>query len=351
MIIGLYSDPHISYTSSIMPLSVENSKYTCRLNMLINSFKWMYEQFDKEHVDVICNCGDTFNSHTLKSEEITAFSECLSYSKGTPEIHIIGNHDMFNKNFYSNSFVRDYSFIELYDRISKVNDVISVIPYTKASDVNLSELNNISNKVVLSHLDLKGSHLRPDFIMDSGFDPEYLDMNFEASFNGHIHTGEKLQTSSNLVVNVGSLVSNSFSDSNTYIPNICIYNTDTKEFKRIVNPNAILFRKINCDSVTELLNKISKMNKSFKHIIRITCPFKLKDEVKDIISKEDFIISSRVVTTIEESSIINSTITEEVVFNNSAIKDKFSEFINNNHDLLKYPISVYNQVLSDLEDK
>lgn len=348
MILGIYADPHISYTSSILPLTSEG-KYTCRLDMIINSFRWMYEEFKKNKVDLICNCGDTFDSHVVKAEEITALSECLSYSKGTPEIWITGNHEMFNSQFYSNSFVDNYEFINLYEDMQKVNDVISVIPYRKASEIDVGKLSEISNEVVISHIDLKGSHLRPDFTMDDGIDPELLALYFKASFNGHIHTAEKFDTADNFVANVGSLVGISFSDSNYYVPNIVIYNTDTGKFKRIQNPYAILFRKIECDSITDLLNKISKLNKKFRHALRITCPYSIKDEVKDIIDKEKFIITSRVIASVDNSSSgIQYSVKNVVTLSDSAIKCKFSEFLKSNSDLLKYPADMYTRILSDL---
>ena len=49
MKIGIYSDVHISRTSSIMPLYLnENSKYTLRLQNCINSMNEMYQTFENK---------------------------------------------------------------------------------------------------------------------------------------------------------------------------------------------------------------------------------------------------------------------------------------------------------------
>ena len=115
LILGIYSDVHTVNKSSIMPYHSTDSKYSVRLQMIIDTFKWMYNVFENEHVDVICNCGDLFDSHIVRAEELNAISDCYRYSKGTREIHIIGNHEIFdnNRNFYSTAMLKNFPFIEI----------------------------------------------------------------------------------------------------------------------------------------------------------------------------------------------------------------------------------------------
>ena len=99
MKIGIYSDVHISRTSSIMPLYLnENSKYTLRLQNCINSMNEMYQTFENKNVDLIINCGDTFNSHTISVDEISSYLD-INHKSFCKELVIVGNHDKYNNVF------------------------------------------------------------------------------------------------------------------------------------------------------------------------------------------------------------------------------------------------------------
>lgn len=348
MKIGIYSDLHISTTSSIMPLYYKDSKYTTRLQMIIDTSKWMYKTFSDNNVELILNGGDTLDSHTLKSPEISALSEFYSNSKGVPEIHIPGNHEVFSNNldFYSDSILRNLSFIKIYDKPTKVNDIISVIPYMSTDNIMPDMLKSISNKILLSHIDIKGSHLRPEYIMDDGIDAEILAEYFNLTINGHLHTAEKIDTSKNLVYNIGSISSISFSDNNNYIPSICIIDTDTLEIKRFNNPFAILFRKITINTIEDLITKLNKLDSGYRYIIRVSTPYDIRDDVKSIISSKANIITYRVVSNIASNSkSIANNIKIDSIDN---IEDEFINYISNNRDIINYPLDKYIEVIKSL---
>ena len=51
----IFTDLHASYNSSIMPLYCEGSKYTTRLQMIIDTLRWIFDTSKKEKVDkIIC---------------------------------------------------------------------------------------------------------------------------------------------------------------------------------------------------------------------------------------------------------------------------------------------------------
>ena len=64
MRILMYSDLHISKTSSILPLSSDNPKYSYRQNMIIETGKYLANLVKQEKPDMIINLGDTFDQHT-----------------------------------------------------------------------------------------------------------------------------------------------------------------------------------------------------------------------------------------------------------------------------------------------
>ena len=76
MKIGIYSDAHFSKYSSNLISSA--GKYSKRLSSLLDSFKWMYEEFNKLGVEVVINCGDLTSSDSLSSDVSSALAEALS---------------------------------------------------------------------------------------------------------------------------------------------------------------------------------------------------------------------------------------------------------------------------------
>ena len=64
--IFIYSDLHISKTSSILPLTFDDV-HTYRQNMIIETGKFLVKQIKELNPDIIVNLGDTFDNHTLTS--------------------------------------------------------------------------------------------------------------------------------------------------------------------------------------------------------------------------------------------------------------------------------------------
>lgn len=360
MKLGIYSDVHACYTSSIMPNHSNDSKYSVRLQMVIDTFKWMYEQFEKENVDLICNCGDLFDRHTVRAEELNAVSDAYKYSKGTKEIHIVGNHEILdtNRDFYSTALLSNFPFITICDSPMKIDDTISVLPYMRTEDITDALLRGLSNKVLLSHIDIMGSHLRADYIMDTGVNCELLAEYFDMTINGHLHTAEKMDTTKNQVWNIGSLTSSSFSDSNEYIPSICIYDTDTKKLKRINCPYAILFRRMTITSLKDLLSRLETLNNishgnqninngKYRYILRVNAPYDIKDKVRDIINNTDNIIASKVTVIVDDNTVIRTVKTDKIDTVQD-VKNEFSKFLDS-VETLKYPINLYKNILDDVD--
>lgn len=340
-----------------MPIHSNGSdKYSTRLNMLVQSGKWMYDLFDKNNVDIIVNCGDMLDSHIVRAEEMTALSEFYNYSKGIPEYTLIGNHDTLDnsREFYSTSILNNMGFIHVLNepcvlKIPYKDESIAFLPYMKSELINDSLLRELSNKsdILFSHIDIKGSHLRPDYIMDSGVSAELLSMNFKYVFNGHLHTAEKIPTSENYICNIGSFSSNSFSDNNSYIPSVLIFDTESKSIQRFEIPYAILFRKVTIHRISDLVEYINNLDNNYKYIVRTRVPYNIKDEVRKLIADSDKILSYRIV--IDQSSSNQVLRSSEILSDDSDIKADFQKFISDNQDIIKYPLDVCNKIIKEIE--
>ena len=357
-LIGIYSDPHIGYTSSILPLYSDTGKYTTRLSMILDTYKWMYKVFEENHVDLIFNGGDTCDKNILRSEEITALSDAYSYSKGTREVSILGNHEILdiNRNYSSVATLKNYPFIDIYTDPCIVSNIklddgtsIAVLPYMKADDVTADLLKSIKADILLSHIDIRGSHLRIDYTADTGVDPELLAEYFGLVINGHIHTYEVIPSSKNKVINIGSCTSGSFSDDNHYIPGIAIYDTVTKQFKRFDNPYAILFRRMSVSSLSDLMSKIKQYNNGYKYSFRITAPYDIADDIRNYISKLDYVVAYRVVGDVSKMKLRTEMFSPGKIDGIDDTALEFKKYIRSGSVPLNHPIEDYIQFIDSLE--
>jgi DNA repair exonuclease SbcCD nuclease subunit len=316
--------------------------------MIIDSFKWMYEIFNQQGVELIINAGDLFHSHTIKSEEITAISEAYSYSYGVEELHILGNHEIYdsNSNFYSTALLNNFPFITVYDYAVKFKDLpISLLPYRKSELITEDLLKSLSNEILVSHIDINGSFLKSNTTVDFGTNTEILINNFNLVMNGHFHGAEVIKTRKNKIYNFGSLTSLSFSDSENYIPGICIYNTNTKELFHIDNPYSILFRKLEIDNIEELKLKI-KSKDTYRYIYRIISPFNLREEVQKELDNQDNILAYRIITNMSEFKK-DTNIINEVLNSKQDMKEEFKEFLKTDIKL-NYPLNLYQSILNEI---
>ena len=118
MKILLYSDLHISRTSSIMPTTISNSKYTFRQNMIIELGKFLALIAENEKPDLIINLGDTFDQCTITSYDVQTASEFFKQFEKLSNIKhyvLVGNHEMVNQNFNAIALLNNISNIEVID--------------------------------------------------------------------------------------------------------------------------------------------------------------------------------------------------------------------------------------------
>lgn len=308
MLVGIYTDAHFSVASSILN-KVNGTKYSQRLDLLIQSFKWMYEQFTKEGVELIINAGDLVDSDFLKAREGSALAEALSYGGTISEYHLVGNHEKEDKN-------NKYTSISLLDqnrsRIvvtepTKLNDEISLLPYT--SDLESIDFESISNKVLISHMNYEGMSLGR-ITLATGINMDYILSNFELVLNGHIHTASSYR--SGKILNVGSMFGQGFDDNyELSYPCIMVLDTETLKTRRIVNPYSAVFLKYNCTSVSDLTKQLKSLLKmSNPKCIKVEVPYAVRDAIRDYLeakSDEYGIIASRIHGKVENSTVIQSS--------------------------------------------
>lgn len=342
MKIGIYTDVHCSFTSSILPTFQDGSQYTTRLQMIIDTFRWMYEVFKKHNVDLIVNCGDLFDSYNVRAEEVSAMSEALGFGGSIPELHILGNHEILDKHrrFNAVALLDNYSHIDVITDPTKLKCGISLLPYCtieEATDV----IPYLSNDILFSHIDIKGSFVTPQYALDVGVEPTRLSNNFKRVINGHLHSP---QSFGHCVHNIGATTSLSFSDNSDYIPRVGILDTDTLSLSYIQNPHAVRF--IKADEAT--VNHVESLINSLEHraAVRIKCKLEDKSKILELIENSDKIIAHRIITEHSVSAETHVDADSPILEHISDVDSKFIEFLQTCEEL-KYPLPEYLSVVAE----
>lgn len=263
MKLGIYSDAHFSKSSSIWNQSI-GSKYTDRLDTLIRSFKFMYDIFSKNQVDLIINLGDTVSSEILDSETQSALSEALSYSEGIEEYWLIGNHERKTETSVSNSL----SLLSHHPHIHLVSDCdlyhnseLNIIFQSYRSDEDISKIieylkaiPSFQDVVICTHQIYEG--MVPQIAGGVSLSSYNIsEAKILKIFNGHIHnvdyTGNYYQ--------IGSLVSNNFGDNyDKGCPGFIIYDTIANFLSRYDNIESPLFITLD-DREVDIYRELDKL--------------------------------------------------------------------------------------------
>ena len=141
MKIFMYSDLHISKTSSILP-NIDNSLYTYRQQMILDTGKYLAKLVKLEKPDLIINLGDTFDQHTVTSYDIKIASEFFSnfLQFNIPHYVLVGNHEMLNRNFNAVDLLNNISNITVISenqtiQIENENVKLAFLPYCDYNEI------------------------------------------------------------------------------------------------------------------------------------------------------------------------------------------------------------------------
>ena len=352
MKIFMYSDLHISKTSSIFPLTSKNHKYTYRQNMIIELGKYLSNLIDELRPDLIVNLGDTFDQHTVTSYDIDVASEffkCFRYLN-IPHLVLVGNHEMINADFNAIKILSNINNITVITEPTKTgtstllcdnnsNEQISLafMPYMESRDITEFP----DGDFLFSHLDIMGMKIRGDYEMETGVTFNQLSK-YKLVFNGHIH---KSSIKGN-VVNVGSISTHSFSDDNDSVPQCYIFDTDTLNLTSFKPTMCPLFRKFEIkDDLSELHSYISGLDSNYKYILQVNCPFDLKEDVKQELDNSNNVIASRLNVRADKTKKAEENV-DIAVESNVDVKKSFIEFLDTTD--LKYPKDLYLEVLGGI---
>lgn len=359
MKILIYSDVHISKTSSILPTTCGDSKYSYRQKMIIDTGNYIANLADEYRPDMIINLGDTFDQHTITSYDIDTASEFFKCFRtfNIPHLVLVGNHEMVNSNFNAIQLLSNITNITviskpcsisannimaMYGKEANLYDVkLAFLPYCEYTDI----LTFPEGDFLFSHLDIQGATIRGNIKMEEGVDSSILKENYKLVFNGHIHKSSLYGN----VVNVGSVTTHSFADDNDNVPQCYIFDTETLNLQTFKPKICPLFRKFEINSVDDLNSKIEALDKSYKYILNCSCPFEIKEDVKDYLTTNESVLNHRLSVKVDKS-VDREDLDESLIMqqSNLDIVKAFKEFLATVE--LKYPIESYYKVLDNMEE-
>lgn len=336
----LYSDVHISKTSSILPISIKNSKNSYRQQMILDTAKYMREIIDEYKPDLIINLGDTFDQNIITSYDVKIASEFFKILGNTKQIIITGNHDMLNYN---------YNAIELLDNIENLKVInkpesienLAFMPYCEQQDIfDLPE-----GDFLFSHLDIENAIIRKNILSKSGVKADVLQSKYKLIYNGHIH---KYSIMRNLI-NVGSVTTHSFADDDESVPQCYLFDTETLDLKIFKPKCCPLFRHITINSIEDLKEQLKNIDRTYKYIINCKCEYDLKMQVKEVLKSDENIVNFKITTMITntENKQIDETLIEQL--SNVDIKKSLKEFLKEVD--LKNNIDMYYDVIDSIKIK
>lgn len=273
-----FSDIHFHGTHRFSHITDEG--YTIRELEHLSCAQTLIDICNKEDIDRIVFCGDLYqavgdNLSTQTQSAVCEFVEKISKIK--PLDMLVGNHDLSGTtNFKAVHKLIPFKYfnnVTVYDSPVE-KDGIVYMPYCTSDEYATTVLENIKdkkNKVVFSHLELKGINLGNGIETTHGVPLDLL-LQFKMTIQGHYHGSSSYGP--NIKV-IGSTQRLSFKDPGKSRNNIIIYDTATNKVERrsFNCPDWLTFTDDNIDDIltTDLNNYVK---------VEVSSDILLTDDIK-----------------------------------------------------------------------
>ena len=274
----IFSDIHFHHTHRFSHITSEG--YTIRELEHLSCADTIIKICQEENIDRIVFLGDLYGpvGDNLSTQTQAAVCEFVSkLSKIKPVDLLVGNHDQSSTTNYKNVHklipFKYFDNVTVYD-IPTVVDNFVYMPYCTSDEYATSVLENIDNKkdkIIFSHLELKGINLGNGIETTHGVELNLISQ-FKLTFQGHYHSG--VNYGKNVHV-VGSTQRLSFKDPGKARNNIILYDTNSNKIERrsFECPDWLTF---NDDNIEQILT--TDLNNYVK--VEVTSDVLLTDNIK-----------------------------------------------------------------------
>lgn len=273
-----FSDIHFHHTHRFSHITSEG--YTVRELEHLSCAQDIINICQTENIDRIVFCGDLYqtvgdNLSTQTQSAVCEFVDLLSKIK--PLDMLVGNHDLSGTtNFKAVHKLIPFKYfnnVTVYDTPVEEGNIV-YMPYCTSNEYATAVLESIKDKqdkIVFSHLELKGINLGNGIETTHGVPLDLLSQ-FKMTIQGHYHGSSSY--GSNIKV-VGSTQRLSFKDPGKARDNIIIYDTETNKIERrsFHCPDWLTFTDDNIDQIltTDTNNYVK---------VEVTSDLFLTDEIK-----------------------------------------------------------------------
>ena len=252
-----FSDIHFHHTHRFSHITSEG--YTVRELEHLSCADDIIKICQETDIDRIVFVGDLFGpvGDNISTQTLSAVCEFIEkLSKIKPLDMLVGNHDLSSTTNYKNVHklvpFKYFNNVTVYDKPVEVGNIV-FMPYCTSDEYATSILENVKdkeNKIVFSHLELKGINLGNGIETTHGVPLDLLEK-FKMTIQGHYHSGNGY--AKNIQV-VGSTQRLSFKDPGKARNNIIIYDTETNKIERrsFNCPDWLTFTDDNIDEILKI---------------------------------------------------------------------------------------------------
>lgn len=293
----------------------------------IDVLKWIEKVAHEVKPDVVCNLGDTFDTHAVvRSELLSEFKdhvERITFNTLIEYWYVLGNHDQYKPkdSKYHALQTLDIMGFRLFDNVEHVDDKITVVPYVQEfSDfpLNTKELCITHNTFIGADYGFKRE--------DAGVNADNVSANIIIS--GHIH---KRQTFGK-VIYPGTPFAHNANDVDE-IKGLLLFNTDTYEQTFIESPfpkwTSLEF-DVSSDNPISNLNEVLKqnLNENDKFILKVSGP---KVELTAYFKSKEYL------TLVKGKSVLpkpipTDSIKQKVSIKATSMRDIMGEYVDKVYD-------------------
>ena len=235
-----------------------------------------FPYLDKSGIDTVIHLGDVMDRRKFVSYKIAQDFRQKFIQKfvdrGVNLHMLVGNHDTFYKNTNDvnslGELVEDrYSKINVYPSPTTVEfdgTPLCLIPWICADNYTdtMNHIKETKAQVCLGHFEINGFEMHAGHFSENGMDGNFLSR-FDTVFSGHFHK----KSDNGHIYYLGNTYQMTWSD-NGCPKGFHIFDTETRELERIINPYTI-FAKVHYDDSTVDYDTfdVSSLNEKFVKIV------------------------------------------------------------------------------------